>query len=253
MSTENETKINKLLKSHPTGAVMISSWLTERGYSLDLQKRYRKSGWLDSIGSGAMIRAGDEVSYEGGIHALQKQLKFSVHPGGRTALTILGRSHYLEMAPQKIVLFGAPDENLPAWFLNHDWGIRVEYHRSSFLPAHLGLVDVDLKTFSIKVSGAARAVMECLYLAPGKQDLLECYEIMEGLNNLRPDHVQPLLEGCSSIKVKRLFVYMAEKAGHAWLDYLDMQGINLGSGKRHLAKNGVYVAKYHMTVPKELG
>jgi hypothetical protein len=27
--------------------------------------------------------------------------------------------------------------------------------------------------------------MECLYLAPEKQELAECYQLMEGLNNLR--------------------------------------------------------------------
>lgn len=253
MSTEKLAKINHLLQSQPSGVVLLSSWLTEQGYSLDLQKRYRKSGWLESIGSGAMIRAGDNVGYEGGVYALQKQSGFSIHPGGRTALSILGKSHYLELAQQKVTLFGAPDENLPLWFQNHEWGIQVEYYRSSFLPANLGLTDVENKTFSIKVSNAARALMECLYLAPEKQELLECFEIMEGLNNLRPDHVQELLEACKSIKVKRLFMYMAEKAGHAWFDYLDMKKIDLGSGKRHVAKDGVYASNYKITVPRELG
>ena len=112
--------------------------------------------------------------------------------------------------------------------------------------------DVELKSFTIKVSGAARAIMECLYLAPEKQGLLECYELMEGLNNLRPDLVQNLLEQCNSVKVKRLFMYMAEKAGHAWVQYMNLEKIDLGRGKRSVVKNGVYVSKYKITVPKEL-
>ena len=75
---------------------------------------------------------------------------------------------------------------------------------------------------------------------------------MEGLNNLRPDTVQQLLEACSSVKVKRLFLYMAEKAQHPWLNYLDLQKIDLGKGNRSLVEKGVYVSKYKITVPKEL-
>ena len=75
---------------------------------------------------------------------------------------------------------------------------------------------------------------------------------MEGLNNLRPNSVQQLLEKCSSVKVKRLFLYMAEKAQHPWLDYLDLHKIDLSKGNRSLVENGVYVSKYKITVPKEL-
>ena len=198
-----------------------------------------------------MIRAGDQVSYEGAIYALQAQTGLTVHPGGRTALSMTGRAHYLEMDFQKVTLFGNQGEKLPTWFREHDWGVKVEFHPSSFLPPDVGMTDVDFRTFSIKVSGAARSMMECLYLAPDKQDLMECYELMEGLNNLRPDQVQILLEKCRSIKVKRLFLYLAEKCGHGWVEYLNLNDVELGSGKRSIVKNGIFVKKYQITVPKE--
>jgi hypothetical protein len=94
--------------------------------------------------------------------------------------------------------------------------------------------------------------MECLYLAPQYQDLMECFELMEGLNNLPPKQVQMLLEKCESVKVKRLFLYMAEKAKHSWFNYLDTEKIDLGRGKRSVVKNGALVEKYGITVPKEL-
>ena len=94
--------------------------------------------------------------------------------------------------------------------------------------------------------------MECLYLAPQKQPLMEVYELLEGLNNVRPTLVQSLLEQCRSIKVKRLFLYLAEKAGHEWFDYLTLSNIDLGKGKRSFAKDGSYNRKYQITVPKEL-
>lgn len=252
MSTTEGSKINQLLSSQPQGTVMLSSWLTELGYSPDLQKRYRKSRWLESIGTGAMVRLGDQVGYKGGIYALQKQLGSNIHPGGRSALSLLGKAHYLDLAQKKIVLFGEQAEKLPIWFQKHDWGVELDYHQSSFLPSDLGLTSVEMKTFSIKVSNPARALMECLHLAPEKQELYECYELMEGLNNLRPDQVQKLLEECRSVKVKRLFMYMAEKADHAWVQYLNLKKVDFGKGKRSLVKNGVYVSKYQITVPREL-
>ena len=42
MSTQNGTKVNNLLQSHPPGVVLLSSWLSQQGYSLDLQKRYAR-------------------------------------------------------------------------------------------------------------------------------------------------------------------------------------------------------------------
>ncbi|MCB1784375.1 MAG: type IV toxin-antitoxin system AbiEi family antitoxin [Alphaproteobacteria bacterium] len=253
MSTVERTKINQLLTSQPRGAVMLSSWLSAQGYSSDLQKRYRKSGWLESIGKGAMIRAGAQVGYEGALYALQTQSGMSIHPGGRSALAMLGKAHYLEMGRSKVTLFSGHNEKPPVWFQNHDWGTAFDCYQSAFLPPYLGLTDVDVGAFKIKVSGSVRAIMECLYLAPEKQELAECYELMEGLTNLRPDHVQKLLEACNSIKVKRLFMVLAEKAGHSWVEYIDLKKVDFGKGKRSIVKDGVYVSKYQITVPKEWG
>lgn len=252
MSTEIATKINQLLAAQPAGVVLLAGWLEEQGYSRELQKRYKKSQWLEAIGSGAMIRKGDSVNYQGAIYALQQQLKLTLHPGGKTALALSGKSHYLEMASTRVLLFGQRDEKLPLWFKKQSWGVKINYYSSSFLPGPTGLADMQVNSFSIKISSPARAMMECLYLAPKDQELVECYEIMEGLNNLRPTLVQELLEECSSIKVKRLFLYMAEKAGHSWLQYLDVNKIDLGKGKRSILPNGVYIPKYQITVPKEL-
>lgn len=252
MSTERPTKINQLLNAQPLGIVLQSSWLSLNGYSPDLQKRYRKGKWLSSIGKGAMIRAEDKVGYEGAIYTLQKQSGLTVHPGGKTALALLGQAHYLEMSVKKVTVFGNQGEKLPTWFQQHDWGVMVDYYPSSFLPTDIGMVELEMKSFSIKVSGAARAMIECLYLVPENQPLIECYELMEGLNNIRPLQVQELLEKCQSIKVKRLFLYLAEKAEHGWLQFLDLGKIYMGHGKRSIVSNGVYVSKYKITVPKEL-
>jgi hypothetical protein len=252
MSTDNTSKINQLLSSQPSGVVLQTFWLADQGYSLDLQKRYRNSNWLTSIGTGAMIRTGDEVRYEGAIYALQKQSGMSVHPAGRTALSFLGRTHYLEILESRKTVFGNSTDKLPAWFQKHDWGTKIDYYASDFLPPNEGFTEVELKSFSIKVSNMTRAIMESLYLAPQHQELIECYELIEGLNDLSPSQIQPLLEKCKSVKVKRLFLYMAEKAGHEWFNHLNVKNIDLGSGKRSIVRNGVYDSKYKIAIPKEL-
>ena len=252
MDTENISKINQLIASTPRGIVLTSSWLVNRGYSLDLQKRYRSSNWLKSIGTGAMIMNGDTVKYTGAIYALQRQLGLSTHIGGKSALALQGKAHYLELQAGRVILFGQQNEQLPTWFKLYDWDAKIEYYQSAFLPPEMGMTEVDFPQFTLKVSSPARAMLECLYMVPNKQELLECYEIMEGLNNLRPNQVQELLESCKSVKVKRLFLYLAEKAGHSWFDYLDLDKLDLGSGKRSIVENGVLIKKYGITVAKEL-
>ncbi len=252
MSSNSESKINRLLKFVPSGTVILSSWLRQNGYSLDLQKRYRNSNWLESVGSGAMIRKGDHLTWEGALFALQHQLNLAIHPGAGTALALLGKAHYLELSSKFATLFGPTAHKLPIWFINRKWEQGIKLYSTDFLPAKLGLVDVELKNFKLTVSGPARALMECLYLVPEHQSLIACHEIMEGLNNLRPTNVQELLEACSSVKVKRLFLYLAEKSGHEWLNHIQPDGIDLGKGKRSIVKGGAYNSKFQITVEKEL-
>jgi hypothetical protein len=72
---------------------------------------------------------------------------------------------------------------------------------------------------------------------------------MENLVTLRPDIVQWLLTACRSVKVKRLFLYMAERHEHTWLSKLDISKVDLGKGKRMIVPNGRFNAKYQITVP----
>ncbi|THK34015.1 hypothetical protein EHS39_32675 [Ensifer sp. MPMI2T] len=252
MNSSERQKINRLLGSVPPGTVALSSWLRQQGFSLQLQRRYRLSRWFSSIGTGAMIRDGDQVGYQGAVYALQRQAGLPVHIGGKTALALLGKGHFLELSPAHAILFGSPGVKLPTWFIEGDWGIEIDYHRTSFLPAVLGTEELDVGGFSVRLSSAARATMECLYLASGKEELTECRELMDGLNNLRPSAVQNLLEASKSVRVNRLFLFLADLSGHAWSNHIDRSRIRLGKGKRSLVKDGAYVSKYQMIVPREL-
>lgn len=75
---------------------------------------------------------------------------------------------------------------------------------------------------------------------------------MEGLANLRPKLVQELLQKCTSIKVKRLFLYLSEKANHSWVQFIDVSSVDIGNGNRRITEGGAYVSKYQITKPNEL-
>ena len=59
---------------------------------------------------------------------------------------------------------------------------------------------------------------------------------MEGLADLSPRRLDALLRRTRSVKVKRLFFWLAERQGHAWAKRLEPSDFDLGRGKRVLAK-----------------
>lgn len=252
MAKDNDAKLKKLLAAHLPGTAYVAVWLEGRGISRDLQAYYRTSGWLETVGRGAFKRPNEQVTWQGGLYALQAQSGLAIHAGALTALALQGFAHYVRFGAETVFLFSPPKTNLPAWYRNRDWGQKVSYFSTSVLPLRLGLTDYQAGAFSIKISAPERAMLECLHLAPDTVDLVECYQVMEGLTTLRPKLLQPLLEQCSSVKVKRLFLYMAEKAGHDWFKRLDTKKVDLGAGDRAITKGGVYVSRYGLTLPEEL-
>jgi hypothetical protein len=74
---------------------------------------------------------------------------------------------------------------------------------------------------------------------------------MESLVTLRPEVVQKLLEMCRFVKVKRLFMYMAEKHRYPWVEKLDLSGIDFGKGKRRIVSGGELDPKYLITVSRD--
>ena len=52
MTTYTDNKLKKLLDEHVPETVLIASRLEKMGISHELQKHYRRSGWLESVGTG---------------------------------------------------------------------------------------------------------------------------------------------------------------------------------------------------------
>lgn len=250
MSTNSASKLNRLLQNVPQGTVLLSSWLQKQSYSHNLQQRYLRSKWLLPIGTGAYKRAGDHVTVFGALYAMQYLADKNIHIGGLSSLSLQGLSHYVAMGNNTLYLFANQGFKLPKWFVQYQWESTYILKTTNVMPPDLSLAPYDFGSFQIKISSPARAMLECLDLAPDNFDLEEAWLIMESMNTLRPGQVQELLELNQSIKAKRLFLFLAEKAGHSWFKQLDIARISLGSGKRSIVKNGVFVKKYQITVPE---
>ncbi len=252
MTIPDETYLKKLFKVLQPGCVVTVDWLEASGISRNLQKYYIKSGWLESIGRSAYKKPGDKIEWQSALNAIQKQTDTKVHVGALSALALHGFSHYFRMQKESLQLFSPLKTNLPKWFVDYDWKLDLQHHQSSFLPMDSGIKAMEQNQIPLNVSTPERAIMECLFLAPQKMDLVECYHLFEGLVNLKPKLVNELLSQCNSVKVKRLFLYMAEKANHQWLQFLKTDQIDIGTGNRMLAEKSVYVPKYLLSIPKEL-
>ncbi len=92
--------------------------------------------------------------------------------------------------------------------------------------------------------------MEQIHLTGSNDEMEHVLQLMEGLTTIRPKTAQELLENCRSAKVKRVFLWSAETAGHSWFKRLDLSRIDLGKGKRQLYKGGKLNRKYGITVPE---
>ena len=252
MGTETKTKINRLISHWTAGTVGATSYLNASGYSRDLLVKYKNSGWLASFGHGAYIRAGDKVDWPGALYTLQTQLSLPVHVGGKTALQLKGYSHYLPVRQNEVFLYGPRGLILPSWFKGDRFGVKFVLTRTNLFPADLpeGFTEFKERDFSVKIAAPERAAMEMLHLVPQKVGFDEALLIIENLVALRDDVVQRLLAACRSIKVKRLFLYMAEKKAHPWFSKLDLSRINLGKGKRVIVPRGKLNTKYLITVPQ---
>jgi len=74
---------------------------------------------------------------------------------------------------------------------------------------------------------------------------------MENLTTLRPKLVLALLHECTSIKVKRLFLALADLCNHQWLSEINIKAIDLGHGKRILEPNQGFHSKYQISIPHQ--
>src|SRR3990167_5156993 len=268
MSEQKSEKLNSLLAGLSDRGLVSSGWLKAHGYSSSLVSRYIASGWLDSPARGVYQRRGGRLTWAGVVRALQEGDGLQLHVGGRFALAWHGHEHYLRLGESEAVtLYGSA--NLPGWVGKLPLKAKVvlcgkspfDLDAPSFETATtdealrafgLEWVDADGDLGRIVFSTPERALLE---LCDGVSDASLVYGVdalMQGADTLRPQRVSMLLQHCTSIKAKRLFMALAERHQHAWLAHVSLDGVYLGKGKRCLVPGGHLNPTYQITLPADL-
>ena len=236
-----------MLQQWPAGGLRTAASLRAQGISSALLHHYAQQRWLEQVERGVYRRPGDTPGWQAALYVLQKEEKLPVHVGGLTALELQGYGHYVGERP--LFLYGPSRAQLPAW-LEGVVGRELRFAHTDFLnDAPLeSLHSLSVEGVPVTASTSERAALEMLYHVPKDVGLAEALELVGGLAILRVDLMQALLESCSSVKVKRLFLYCAREAGHSWYPALDRSRIDLGAGKRELVKGGKLDKEFLLTV-----
>lgn len=276
MTTHKGGKLNQLGHLLPEGLIVDAAWLERQGYSRALRHQYVSSGWLVHPVRGVYHRHRTISNWEQIVISLQTLLQYPVSVGGRSALELQGYAHYLPISPDVRTIHLYTEKKLPGWLTKFSANAEfISHNRSRFLsPAKqdeeaLLLENSRIDTEAISLPGGLlnipwgqwkwplvtsspeRAILELMDELPRNESFHQVDMIMEGLVNLRPRRLQTLLEDAKSIKVKRLFLFFADRHQHKWLSHLDRKRISLGSGKRVIFQGGILDSKYRITVPEE--
>lgn len=268
MGDSRNEKLNHLLGILGDTTLVSSRWLRAHGYPSNLLARYMASGWLQSPARGIYLRKGGKPTWEGLLQTLQVREQLPLHVGGRFALAHLGHEHYLRLGESAtLTLYGSA--KLPAWASKlplhervracgngpFDWPpltFGTEMPDATLTAQGLERVTDDTRAAGVVFSTPERAVLELCDETADNALVHEANALMQGLATLRPQLVSTLLQHCTSIKAKRLFLALADRHRHAWLAHTSLQNVNLGRGKRVLVPGGQLNAKYQITLPADL-
>lgn len=277
MATQKQGKLNHLHTLLDEGLLAPAWWLEEQGYSRALLAKY-VGRWLASPTRGVYRRPGPPLKWQHVVASLQLLARSSLHIGGRTALVHRGFGHYVQMRGGETILLYGPDA-LPAWVnklgLNDQFRVRsgalfpelhvrrnadgamVDAHDQPVSPQQLAAMGLTTYAWGawdwpLCYSSDERAIFEVLQDVPSHEAVYEADVLMQGLVNLRPDRLMSLLRACRNVKVKRLFLALAARHGHAWFKHIDEGQLDLGKGKRMLVPGGRLHPRYLITLPSDL-
>jgi hypothetical protein len=257
MGLQNGIGLNQLTRLLPEGVAAPSGWLAAKGYSRQLVRKYVLSGWLTQLGHGVYARAGQPVGWEGVLLGLQRLGSMPCHVGGLSALNRQGAAHFLPLGgEQRIQVMST--RKPPAWVRQMDMAPTLVFDtRRLFNDQAVATAVVPLSTgirdWTLPMAGKEMAILEMLNDVNGRQSFEHAAHVLEGLTVLRPGVINTLLAACRSIKVKRLFLFLAAHFGYSWTKRLEIDGLDLGGGNRQIVKGGRLDKQYLITVPEDFG
>jgi hypothetical protein len=246
MGLPKDSKLKELISLATNHGLLTSSFLEARGFSRQLRYKYKQSGWLAESARGVYVLPGSKLDWLDVVRALQKQLNLKLHLGAKTVFSLKGKTHY--PASNTIYIYYRSETHIPKWlaalecFPKNSLRLKRNNPISNW---ELGLTTHE----DIQISSLERAMIEQLDLIGTAETFDESFKLFESLSTLRPKLVQTLLENCTSIKAKRLFLLLAEHLNYGWFEKLDLKRIELGSGPRQIVSGGQYNAKYQLVVP----
>lgn len=248
MSMHKKEMLKTLLNLWPMHTALPVSYLKEKGYSKSLIQRYKASGWLHYLGRGVVGRPNDTIEWSGLLWGLQQL--YSFHVGGKTALELQGKSHFVKFKENKVYVFSQNDFTFPKWLKEINTQVNLINIQTNLFPDATGLKSHDFGEYQLNISNAARAFCEYMYLTEKYHGFDEAYYLMENLQFLSGDIMQEALEKCKSVKVKRLVLCLAKIQNVNWYKDLDRSKIDIGSGVRQGVKEGIYDPEFSITYPK---
>ena len=244
----------------PLEHVATRAWLEAQGFARHSLDNFLKSGQIVSLTAGVYARPELPVTWQGLVASLPRLEAQPILVGGLTALQLQGFAQYLNLgASEQVVL--TSKGSCPVWLERSFAAIsrRLVWVGGKRLwnqgwPAKPAVRQLpwQARGMMLAVSAPEQAFLELLSSAPDHVSLEHAEELLQGLTQLSPTRLVSLLGECRSIKVKRLFFWLADRQNHAWRKRLDPKSFDLGSGNRVLVKGGRLDPVYHITVPQEM-
>lgn len=255
MGLQKDEKLNSLLERLPEGVAAPSHWLADQGYSRQLVRKYVQGNWLQALGRAVYARPQGAVTWEGVVLGMQRLAGLQFHVGGVSALNRQGFAHYLPLGGERSIHLWGRDK-VPAWVRAVSLPESLCFHTARLFAddaASVGLNEVSssVRDWTLRVSGPERAVMEVLSVVDATDaSFTHAAELFAGLTSLRPGVINTLLAACASIKVKRLFLFLADRHDYPWFNKVAWRQLDLGSGKRVITKGGILDKQFMITVPE---
>lgn len=270
----NADRRSALFDLVPEGMPVSKAWLERTVPGLDRSAidNLLKSRQLTPLAPGVYMRPGTRLSWMGVAASLQAVFGKSLIIGGLTALELRGFAHYLPLSRKRSVhLYGR--DSVPGWvgaalpdttFLRHpslpgvgSTGLTTtEYDTWARELVSTDVPGQRKQNWPFVQSSPERAFLEVLLDVPETTSFEHADQLLQGMTNLSPKKLEALLRKCTSVKVRRLFYWLAERRSHTWFRKLPppeaLDELGLGRGNRMLAKGGKLDAKYLITVPEDM-
>ena len=208
-------RIKTLQTKLPRGAPLGTATLAGLGISSALAHEYVKAGWLEKLGRGVFMFAGDELQRNETLAFLEPRIP-GLHVAAKTALAWHGFRHKVAVT-ETTILWGDRRTELPSWFQDR---FPARYSSSRLfdddLPAGTGIAPMSEFPNGPRVSSPERALLEMLSEVGVYQELEEARAIMENVRQLRSRQLRLLLSHCRMVKAVRLCVAWAREFDLPW-------------------------------------